>query len=231
MKDNQQPKAIASLILTFVFGILAIVGLVSFDALGGVAGALFLVSLLLSMTSFVCIFIFRKRSHALQKIFGKESRIFHYPKKEWQEYLKHEYGLRAQEKKAMFIFLSAITAVIFLIFIAVINEARLAMFLVMVALLGLYGTMAFVGPRLMYRFRSETGEIGILDTGVIVNGTLHSWDLPRSKLGSVKEKRKPFHHYQISYEFVDRLGPRSYVIRIPFPKEAQAFREAIKALR
>lgn len=231
MKNNQKPKMYISLAASVIFLLIAFFSISNFHTLGGIGGALFMISILISGTSFACIFIFRRRSDALEKIMGQESRIFHYPKKRWQQYLKNEYKLRGNEKKGIFILLTIITSVIFLIFIAVIDEARLAMFLVMLALIGMFAFMAFIVPRISYRFAKDTGEIGILDKGVMINGTLHTWDFPLSKLGSIKEKKKPFHHYQISYDFVDRLGPRSYVIRLPFPKEEKEFRDAIDRLR
>lgn len=231
MRDNQKPKMIACVLLTIISAISAAAGMITFDILGGLAGAIILVSILIGMTSLICIFIFRRRSQALIRMLNQERKIFTYPQDEWQRYLKHEYRMRGQEKRAIFYILSTITAIIFITFIIFIDEGSLAMIFVMVVLIGMYAFMAFVVPEISFRLRKETGEIGVLEKGIIINGTLHTWNFPLSKLSSVKELKRPFHHYRVCYDFVDRLGPRTYTIRVPFPKNEETFRDAMGQLQ
>lgn len=233
MKNTQKRIVNICIVLMIIFGLSTIFGLVSFNEIGDFAGFIVLVSLLISLTSFVCIFIFKKRSTAFDEaIQNKTGKIFTYTKEEWKKYLDSEYDIRAKEKRAIFIFLTTMTVPIFAIFIAIIIEAKFTMFLVGLGLICLYAIMAFVVPRINRRFQNhEIRQIMIFPKGIIIGKTFHTWDFPLSKLSSVKEKKTPFEHVQVSYEFFDRLGPRSYALHLPFPKNKEEFRKAIKMLK
>lgn len=233
MKNNQKKKMFVSVALTILFGLIFVIGINLFSELGEFAGLIILMSLLISITSFVCIFIFNKRSKSFENaIQNKTGKIFSYDKKEWTQYIKEDTKLRNAEKKAIFIFLTIITIIIFAIFILIIEEAKLEMFIVGLLLIGLYAFMAFVVPILSKSLKNKKDrEIMIFPKGIIIGNTFHTWDFPLSKLSSVKEKKKPFEYIQVSYEFFDRLGPRSYTIRLPFPKNKEEFRKAIKNLK
>lgn len=234
IKNNQRPKMISCIILSIFFFISFLFWASTFSRFGGFAGMMILLSILFSVTSFVFIFVFKKRSKVFAQAIKNNSSlgIFSYKKNEWQEYLDKEVGLRNQEKKFIFIVLSAITTFIFFIVIITLPEGKLMLFLVLVGLIALYAFMAFIVPVVSNALRNKNGaQVIILDKSIILDGTFHTWDFPLSKLATVKEKKTPFRHMQVSYDFFDRLGPRSYIIRIPFPKEEQVFKEAMNKLK
>ena len=103
-------------------------------------------------------------------------------------------------------------------FVIFAEEAKLAMFLVMLALILLYAMAAFIVPWLLRKVRkNEDATVLILPKGVLLNKQFHSWDFPLSKLASASYEKKPFEHLEIVYNFVDRTGPRSYTINVPIP--------------
>ena len=158
--------------------------------------------------------------------------LFSYSKGEWQKYLKAEYELRCRQKKGTFSLLSVITIPIFVIFIIFIDEGRLAMFLVMLGLIALYAFMAFIVPLISFSLRNKgSGEILVLEKGIMIGKTFHTWDFPMSKLSSVKKKKKPFMHFEVVYDFYDRLGPRSYTLWLPFPKDEKKFIDAFRRMK
>jgi hypothetical protein len=120
----------------------------------------------------------------------------------------------------------------FVIFVE--EEAKLAMFLVMLGLILLYAMAAFIVPWLLRKLRkSEDVTVLILPKGVLLHKQFHSWDFPMSKLASATYEKKPFQHLEIVYDFVDRTGPRSYTINIPIPdgvneQKAQSVIEDLK---
>lgn len=234
MKNTQKRNVNVCIILVLVFLFTGILCASMFGSWGGFAGMGILLSIAGGITSFACIFIFKKRSDSFEEALKNKSSLGHfiYSQKEWAEYTKQDTLMRNQEKMFIFIVLSAITIPIFLIFIVFVDEAQFAMFFMMCGLIGLYAIMAFIVPKIICVLRNTKGaEIMILDKAIILDGEFHTWDFPLSKISSIREKKKPFPHMQVSYDFVDRLGPRSYVFRVPFPQKDEGFRKAFAALK
>ena len=194
-----------------------------FDYSMDLAGAGTLLSIFLSIVSFILIFLFKKRAEAIDKAIKNKNYIarWHFSKDEWEKFLNVEYSYRAAEKKGLFFFLGAITLIIFTAFIIFIPEGRLFMFVVMVTLILLYAFMAFLLPLIRYAVhRKSDAEVLILEKGVLLDGQFHTWDDPGSEFSSAIMGDKPYPHFQVVYSFTDRIGKRAYTVIVPIPEFA-----------
>lgn len=225
MKNRQTTLYHAFIGLTLIFSAASVFFMLSFDWLRSIAYAGFMLSIWLAISFFIVIFIFRRRSKQIENAIQKNKYIvsWQYAVDEWENYVKSDYVYRKAEKNAIFIFLTIITVFVFGIFIIFIDEGKLAMTLIMFSLVALYAFMAFVVPLLFYTFhKKHPSEVIIMENGVLLDKQFHTWDFPMSKFSSAKIIKKPFPHIAIEYEFVDRTGPRSYMVHVPIPQSADA---------
>lgn len=225
IRNRQKTIYYTFIVLTiiFVFGIFAFSSL--FDFSMDLAGAGTFLSIFLAIVSFVLIFVFKKRSDAIDKALENKSYIakWYFNEAEWEKYLKLEYSYRASEKKEICFFLSMITAIVFFLFIAFVKEARLAMFIFMVSIILLYSLMAFLIPFIIYKnHKKREAEVLIMEKGVLLNKQFHTWDTPMSEFVKAKIHKTPYRHIQIVYSFVDRIGERSYTVIVPIPETENA---------
>lgn len=222
MIKNRQKKiyqVFLGLTLIFTLMILLIIGY--FDSIGDWAPPALLMSFFLGIVCLICVFIFYKRSKEIEHALEDQSYIaeWHYSAKKWKEFMNVEDDFRTGERKVAFTFLTVITVIIFMMFVIFAEEAKLAMFLVMLGLILVYAMAAFIVPYLIRHFRKiEDVTVLILHKGVLLNKQFHSWDFPMSKLASASYEKKPFEHLEVVYDFFDRTGPRSYTINIPIPE-------------
>jgi len=210
--------------------------IVFFDSIGDWAPPALLLSFFLGIVGLICTVIFYKRSKEIEHALEDESYIaeWHYSAEKWEAFMNREDEFRTGQRKIAFVFLSVITVIIFMMFVIFAEEAKLAMFLVMLGLIVVYAMAAFIVPYLVRRFRkSEDVTVLILHKGVLLNKQFHSWDFPLSKLASVSYEKKNFEHLEIVYDFFDRTGPRSYTINIPIPEgeDEKSAQSVIEKLR
>lgn len=221
IRNRQKTIYHTFIILTIVFVVGVFVFANLFDYSMDLAGAGLILSIFLSIVSFIVIFIFKKRSDAIDRALENKKYIarWHFSEQDWEKFIDLEYSYRSSEKKEIFFFLSIITAIVFFLFIAFVNEAKLIMLLVMISLVILYAFMAFFVPYIMYKYhRKGDAEVLILEKGILLNKQFHTWDVPMSELASAKIQKTPYPHLQIVYNFVDRMGERAYTIIVPIPE-------------
>lgn len=181
----------------------------------------------LSVVFCIITFIFYKRSRTIEKALENNDFIarWKFSQKQWEDFIIKEYNLRKEQKRAMFFFLTIITVIIFLVFIFLINEGKLVMFLVMLGLVSLYAFMAFAVPILIKRFHSKgDAEVMIMKNGILLNKQLHVWNIPTSKFKKAEYSENPFEMIKITYSYYDRTGPRQYTVVSPVPDEKEAKR-------
>src|SRR6056297_2166178 len=223
--------------LTVIFTVLIFVVIGFFDSFGDSAPPILFLSFFLGIVCLVCTIIFLKRSREIDHALKDQSYIaqWDYTGEKWKAFMEKEDDFRTGERKVAFFFLTVITVIIFMMFVIFAEEAKLAMFLVMLGLIMVYAMAAFIVPYLVRCFRKkEDATVLILQKGVLLNKQFHSWDFPMSKLASVSYEKKPFEHLEVVYDFFDRTGPRSYTINIPIQggkdsKEAQSVIEELKS--
>lgn len=219
MKNIQQKNVYLCFFLCIFFILSTICSLSFFREIKPFGGLLIMISLLGAGTTFFCIFLFRKRAKTLQVLLDGDY-IAHwiYTKPDWQNFLKQEYTLRKEEKKGIFFLLSSITIPIFIVFILLIDEAQMIMFLVLLGLLALYAFLAFVLPIIQYALRNKEGaEVYLGKHGVLIDREFHNWNGTFSKFVSIKQKSSTL--LEITYEFFDRFGPRNYKAFLPLPSQ------------
>jgi hypothetical protein len=222
LKNNQKTIFKLFIIFSFLFSIIFIYSITNFSNIGSLAGLIIVLSILFSIGSIISVFIFKKRSDAIEKAI-KENRFITkwiYEKEEWKNFLYEEYKIKKIEKKLIFWILSMITILVFAIFILIIKEARSIMLLVLLGLLILFFIVSRLIPYIDYFYKKKQKHyVLILEKGIYIAGHFHFWDFPLSKLSLVKLKNKPIKHLLITYDFFDRLGPRDYSLMVPIPKK------------
>lgn len=194
-----------------------LISIMNFD-INSFHGALIMLSILVFFSSSAVAVMFKKRSDALKKAVneGRYLAYFSYSGEEWEKYVCHEHGFRMEENKSKFKLLFIIIVPIFSVFILLIDDARLEMFMVMAGLLVFLAFFAFFIPAASYHARGKSGgKVLVMEKAVLINNRFHSWDFPLSRLTQVKILEKPYRHIKITYGFWDRLGPRSYTVNIP----------------
>lgn len=220
IKNRQKRIYQVFLALTVVFTVLIFLTIGFFDSFGNSAPPILFLSFFLGIVCLVCTVIFLKRSREIEHALTDQSYIaqWDYTGEKWKAFMEKEDGFRTGERKVVFVFLTVITVIIFMMFVIFAEEAKLAMFLVMLGLILLYAMAAFIVPWFLRKLRkNEDATVLILPKGVLLHKQFHSWDFPLSKLASASYKKKPFQHLEIVYDFVDRTGPRSYTINVPIP--------------
>lgn len=220
IKNPQKTVLRRWLLIDAFFIILGINSFLNFD-INSADGMFIMVSITIVLTSLFFIKSTIKNVKVLNEAINNQKMIVHwkYSAKEWANYLVHEEKYRFEEGKLIAMVLSVITAIVFIPFILIISEGKLAMFLVMLGLFGLYLFMGFIFPKINFYLKKKiVGEVILLEKGVLLNKQFHTWDFLLSKFVSAKLLKKPYEHLAISYNFVDRTGPRNYCINVPIPK-------------
>ncbi len=234
MIENRQKKIYKACIgLSIIFFVSIIFFINFFSQLRDIAGAGLMLSLLFFFTSLICILIFKKRSDALDYAIKNRKFItkWSFSKKEWQKFQKIDFLKKKIENAAKFKALSAITLIIFIVFIFMIDEAKLEMAIVMISLIIFYYLLAFIFPLIIFSVKkNQDTEILFMNKGVLINKVYHTWNFPFSKLRNIQLKKDPIYYLEISYSFVDRLGPREYNLRLPIPNKKKA-QKIIKDLK
>jgi hypothetical protein len=185
-------------------------------------GLFILVSATFVLTSLLFIRATMKNAKILDEAINGQNMIVHwkYTDEEWLDYLSHEEDYRSNTGILMAIVLSVITAIIFIPFILFIPEGKFSMLMVMLGLFVLYFFMGYVFPSILfYVKRKSVGEVILLEKGVLLNKEFHTWDFPLSRFNSAKFKEQPYVHLEITYDYFDRTGPRSYTINVPVPSD------------
>lgn len=218
---NPQKAVLRNWILVNAFFIvLGLRSMMDFD-INSADGMFIMISLLVVLTSLFFIGSIIKNIKMLDGAINRKKLIVHwtYTKKEWLSYLDHEGKYRSDEARFIAFTLFAITLLVFIPFILIIPEGKLAMFFVLLGLIGFYGFMGWIAPSIRFYYkRMGVGEVILLEKGVLLNKQFHTWDFPLSKFGSATFSKTPYEHLVIVYNFWDRTGSRSYVINVPIPR-------------
>lgn len=222
IKNNQKRIFYFTITFSLIFFITFIYSIINFNKLNDYGGLILMFSLLLFLTSFVFIFIIKKRSNVIDKAIKKNEYLakWFYSKKEWLNYLSEEYKIKLIEKKLYFWIISFIMIIVFGIFILFIKDARKIMFFILIGFLLLFYILSRFVPWIDYHYKKKQKPYALLlEKGVYIAGHFHTWDFPLSKLTGKKIRKKPIKHILISYEFFDRLGPRFYSLMVPIPNK------------
>lgn len=216
-KNNQKIIIKKSLIGAAVFAILTILPFMEWSPVFGVWG-LSLISFWLVLSSLVIAWIFKKRSSKLQTLISGENLLAAWTltPEQKEKYVDYFFEQEKKRNKAILISISSIAAVIFGIFILVIDEGKLAMFGVLIGLIVLLSLFAFIMP-IYYRHSNKKGDGKVLIGAkyAYINGYFHNWDFILSGLSQIKVIQKPFLGINLVYYYTDRTWQHSEEIFIP----------------
>jgi len=221
IKNPQRTALRRWLFADVFFLILGLHSFFTFD-INSFDGMFVLVSITVVLTSLFFIKSTFKNIKSIDNAIKNRVMLAHwkYTAKEWLSYLNHEKKYRFEHGKLIAYFLSGITALIFIPFILFISEGKLAMFLVMIALFGMYFFMGLVFPKIVFFVRkNRAGEVILLEKGILADKEFHTWDFPLSKFKCAEILDEPYDHLAVTYDFFDRTGPRSYTVNVPLPNK------------
>ncbi|MCF6169146.1 zinc ribbon domain-containing protein [Lutibacter sp.] len=184
--------------------------------------AIFFLSFFFFLSSVKIGFMFRRREKKLQTLITGENLVAEWTltkeqKKSYVNYLfKHESG-----KNLIILFsIGSIAIVVFGVFILFIDEGKLAMFFVLLALIAFLSLFAF-GMPFYYKIKNSRGDSNILIGAkyAYINGYFHNWDFPLSGLKKIKIMKNPFYGINLVYYYTDRTLSHSEELFIPAPKD------------
>lgn len=221
------------LFLTLFFLILVFMMIAFFELLDDFGPPAVFVGVLLFLVCLNCAFIFRKRSRTLERILRDENILacWCFTSEQWEAYENRHGGFKVGGMKPAFFLLSAITIPIFLILVMAVDEGKIAMLLVMFALLLMYACILFIIPYLVNRFqKKEDAHVVITPKAVLINKRFINWDSTGTAFTNASYNKKPYEHLEIVYEYYDPEGPVSQRINVPVPsrKEAENVIEKLK---
>jgi len=144
---------------------------------------------------------------------------FTYTPEQWRGYAEWNFAEEAGEKKALWLLVFVISLVIGLGFMAVMrDEASVWVFGFLMGLMALLLVLAVYLPRRTYRQHlKRVGEVYIGDSGLYLNGSVHSWNLPGARLESAAFETEPIPHIGLIYSQIQSAGRSLYFFRQQIP--------------
>ncbi len=235
MNDNPQKRntnimlAIA-VFATFMIFFPSLIGLDGFD--GGFA--ISFVSLALSLTFAIVTVIFYRQARLLDNILRGEGLLAHwtYTPQQWSKYSKKEYKTEMQEKRGLFLIVSAFALFFGVLFWVFDNEAGFYVFLMMLGLIGLVAFAWRFSTWLNYRQNTNgTPEVYISKDAVYMNRKLYCWRAPMTNFESVQlQNNRGMTVLAFTYIIHNvKTGNQSYTVRVPVPEDRKE--EAEEVLR
>lgn len=210
-----------SYLFLIIFGLLTVLPHLEWSFVAGY-WALSFISFFLFISSVVIMWMFRSRSEKLQTLVSGENLLAQWTltPEQKENYINYFYEQEKEKNRAILFSISLISVIIFGIFILVIDEGKLAMFGVWIALMLFLSFFAFIMP-IYYRNsnRKKDGRILIGAKYASINGYFHNWDFILSGLSRIKIIKEPFYGINLVYYYTDRTFRHSEEIFIPANKE------------
>ena len=176
--------------------------------------------------------LFAWQMHTLGRIIGGKDQLarWTYDPGEWKRFVAWEFAEEISEKRGLLVLVSAIILAVGGGFWLVMRDAAAAwVFVFMIGLAALLWAVVWIVPRLSRRRNLKgTGEVYIGRSGISVNGAVHTWNLPGSRLESAAFIEKPFPLLVFVYSYLMVAGRSLYVfrhaatVRVPVPRGMEA---------
>lgn len=216
-KNNQKMVVKRSYIFLAIFGLLTILPHVEWSPLSGF-WALSFISFFIFISSLVIMWMFRSRSEKLQTLISGENLLAEWTLTEEQKerYINYFYEQEKGKNMGILFSISFVASIVFGLFILFIEEGKLAMMGVLLALILFLSFFALVMP-LYYRYsnRKEDGRILIGGKYAYINGYFHNWDFMLSGLSRITIIKEPFYGINLVYYYTDKTFRHSEEIFIP----------------
>jgi len=180
--------------------------------------ALIMLSILFLALSIIIAIMFRSREEKLKKLISGESLIAEWilTPEQKDAYVNQLFKKELLNNSLILISISFISIIVFGVFIAIIEEGKLAMLGVLIGLILLLTIFAY-GMPYYYRYKNKKGD-GIVLIGkkyAYINGYFHNWDFPLSGIKKVKIIQEPFEGISLTYFYTDRTLKHSETLQIP----------------
>jgi hypothetical protein len=224
IKNPQKTVLAVWFLVDIFFIVLGLTSLIHFD-INSFDGMFILVSITVVLTSIFFIISTIKNIRVLNDAINSCKMIIHwkYTKEEWQNYLNYEEKDNLEKNKLIAGILFIITALVFIPFILVIREGKLFMFTVMFLLYAIYFFMGWVLPKIIFYLKGKNpGEVILLKKGILLDKQFFTWNFPFSRFSHAEFVDEPYKHLSVTYNFIDRTGPRSYTVNVPIPEANKA---------
>ena len=134
---------------------------------------------------------------------------------EWRRYVEWAYTEERQEKRQLLMLIGVISLVVGGGFwLLVRDEGGAIVFGVLVAILLLLAILVELVPRLVRRRdRHGDGEVLVGRSVLYLNGSVHCWTLPGSRLEGITFSERPLPHLKIRYSYLMMAGRSLYFFR------------------
>lgn len=203
--------------ITGFFLLIVILAFMDLDMLP-IHPALAFISFFIVLSSIVIGYMFKSREKKKQTLITGENILAEWTLTNEQKESYANYLFEHEKNKNRFILysISAIAIVVFGIFILVIDEGKLFMFLILIGLILFLASFAYGMP--FYYKKSNlkgNGKILIGAKYAYINGYFHNWDFPLSGLKKAKIITDPFYGLNLVYYYTDRTLSHSEELFIP----------------
>jgi len=207
--------------ITLFFLLIVILAFIDLDILP-IHPALAFISFFIVLSSIVIGYMFKSREEKMQTLITGENLLAEWTLTNEQKEMYATYLFENEKNKNRFILysISAIAIVVFGIFILVIDEGKLFMFLILIGLILFLASFAYGMP--YYYKRSNLkgdGKILIGAKYAYINGYFHNWDFPFSGLKKIKKINTPFNGVNFVYYYTDRTLSHSEELFIPVSED------------
>lgn len=199
---------------------------------------LLMVGLLLSITFFICFFMFRAQARRLDRLFNREDLLAHWTFDPAQQIEKaeEEYQARKKHNRLLLLIVTAFFVLIGGLFLAFgfDDPEEAAVFLaIMLGVLLLVAVVALAAPWAAYRRMVRSlPEVFVGPYGAWVMGEYVQWRAPMTWVHQVMLQQNPEGVViAVDYRIRQRYGPQQHTCRIPVPagcgQDAYAVAQAI----
>jgi len=221
LKNNQSGIVKGAWYSAGIFLLIIILAFMDLDFLP-IHPAVVMISIFFLIMSLVVGFMFRSREKKLQALISGENLLAEWTLTDEQKkgYVNYLFKQEAGKNKIILFSIATIATIVFGIFILVIDEGKLAMFLVLIGLIAFLSMFAF-GMPFYYKMKNSKGDGNILIGAkyAYINGYFHNWDFPLSGLSKVKIINEPFYGIYLAYYYTDRTLKHSEELFIPTNKD------------
>lgn len=180
------------------------------------------ISFFLLLSSIVVLLMFKSREKKLQYLITGENLIASWTlnSAEKSQYINYLFQNEKTKNKGVFLIITFFIVIIFGGITIFIDQGKVAMFFMMLALIIFIALFAFGMPYYYKRKNSRNdGNILIGKKYAYINGYFHNWDFLFSGIKKAAIIHEPFYGICIKYYYTDKTLNNTEEIKIPAPKD------------
>ena len=217
-------KLNASKIAKYVTGFFLLIVIIAFLDLDmlPIHPAIAFLSFFIVVSSIVISYMFKSREEKKQTLITGENLLAEWTltSEQKESYANYLFENEKNNNKFILYSIAAIAIVVFGIFILVIDEGKLFMFLILIGLILFLASFSY-GMPFYYKKSNLKGDGKILIGAkyAYINGYFHNWDFPLSGLKKVQKIESPFYGLNFVYYYTDRTLSHNEELFIPVPED------------